>query len=311
MTTKTESIALAFGVFDGVHRGHQRLFQALQELARRCAARSAALFFDPSPKAVLAPENAPKILCSREEKIALLRQFGVEEQICYPFDRALAALSPQEFLERQIFAKYKVAAFCVGTEWRFGRNHCGDADLLRSLAAARGLPITVVPPLWYRGAPISSTRIRAALAAGQLSEAASMLGRPYSLQGVVSPGLGLAGKELHCPTANISNPEQQLPPYGVYVAWIRLAQEKQTHPGIIYIGDAPTIRGDQSQEVLIELHLFNFSGNLYGRAVSVQPLEFLRASQKFASSEELARQIATDLEQARTILTHHHPPPAN
>lgn len=305
MSARTGQVVLAFGVFDGVHRGHQRLFQALQELARCFAARSAALFFDPSPKSVLTPASAPRMLCSRAEKISLLQQAGVEEPICFPFDHSIAALSPQEFLEQHIFSVYNLAAFCVGAEWRFGRGHCGDAELLQRLGAEHGIPTSVVPPLWHNGAPISSTRIRAAIAAGQLAEAAAMLGRPYCLQGVVSHGLGLAGEKLHCPTANIANPLQQLPPYGVYAAWIRLAPETKAHPGIVYIGDAPTIRREGSSAVVIELHLFSFSGDLYDREVSVQPLEFLRPSRKFSSRDELARQIACDLEQAKQIIACH------
>lgn len=305
MAAKTVPIALAFGVFDGVHRGHQRLFQELRGLAQRYAARTAALFFDPFPKAVLFPETAPRMLCSRDEKITLLQQAGVQEQICFPFDHSIAALSPQEFLERYVFSCYDLAAFCVGKEWRFGRGNCGNVDLLQRLAGERGIPTRVVSPLWHNGEPISSTRIRAAIAAGQLSEAAEMLGRPYSLGGVVSHGLGLAGEKLQCPTANIANPQQQLPPYGVYAAWIRLPLDNQSYPGIVYIGDAPTIRGESSSTVVIELHLFAFSGDLYGRDVSVQPLEFLRPSRKFSSRDELARQIASDLDQAKQIIARH------
>jgi len=304
MTAKKARIALAFGVFDGVHRGHQRLFQELQRLAVEYSARTAALFFNPFPKAVLFPERAPGMLCSLEEKIALLQQAGVQEQICFPFDWAIAALTPEEFLERHIFGCYDLAAFCVGSEWRFGRGNCGDTELLQRLAAARGIPTSVVAPLWYEGAPVSSTRIREALAAGQLSEAAQMLGRPYSITGKISHGLGLAGERLRCPTANIANPQQQLPPFGVYVAWICLRPENTIYPGIVYIGDAPTIRAGHA-EVVLELHLFSFSENLYGRTVSVQPLEFLRPSLKFASPDELARQISCDLERAQKVIARH------
>ena len=305
MSAGSGPIVLAFGVFDGVHRGHQRLFQALHDLARRYVARSAALFFDPFPKSVLAPASAPRMLCSRAEKISLLQQAGIQEPICFPFDHSIAALSPQEFLEQYIFSAYDLAAFCVGADWRFGRGNCGDAELLQRLAAEHGIPTSIVPPLWHNGAPISSTRIRAAIAAGRLSEAAAMLGRPYCLQGVVSRGLGLAGEKLHCPTANIANPLQQLPPYGVYAAWTRLLPETEPHPGIVYIGDAPTIRSESSSAVVIELHLFSFSGDLYNHTVSVQPLEFLRPSRKFSSREELARQIACDIKQAKQIIAGH------
>ncbi len=304
MAAQKTPITLAFGVFDGVHRGHQRLFQELQRLATEYSARTAALFFEPFPKAVLFPERAPKMLCSLEEKIALLQLNGVQEQICFPFNRAIAALAPEEFLERYIFGCYDLAAFCVGSEWRFGRNNCGDSELLQRLASERGIPTSVVEPFWYKGAPISSTRIREALSAGQLSEAAEMLGRPYSITGKIGHGLGLAGTKLRCPTANIANPQQQLPPFGVYAAKIYLPPENTTYSGIVYIGDAPTIRVGQS-EVVLELHLFAFSENLYGRTATVQPLEFLRPSIKFSSPDELARQISQDLERAQKIIARH------
>ena len=295
---------LAFGVFDGVHRGHQAILQQLRLLAAKHDALPAVFFFHPSPKAVLFPDQAPKMLYPLFEKQALFEEAGILHRVCLPFTRELAQLEPQEFLDQYLFSTgLALAGFCVGEDWRFGARNSGDAQLLKNIAGERGLEVRIVPVLEVNGAPVSSTRIRRAIQRGDFAEAALLLGRPWRICGKVTRGRGLAGTGLECPTANLEDPELLLPPWGIYAARASLQGQGKPLEGIIYIGDAPTVRKDDSPQVIVELHLFDFSGNLYDQEIRIEPVQFLRESRKFPNEEALKTQIHQDINQAREILT--------
>lgn len=296
---------LAFGVFDGVHLGHQEILQQLKLLAEKHDALPAVLFFHPSPKAVLFPDQAPKMLYPLSEKQVLLEEAGILYQICFPFTRSLAQLSPQEFLDQYLFSSgLDLAGFCVGEDWHFGSRNSGNAQLLKRLAGEHGLEVCIVPALELTGAPVSSTRIRTAVQQGDFAEAALLLGRPWRICGKVTHGLGLADSGFQCPTANLSDPELLLPPWGIYAARAHLPGQSKALDGIIYIGDAPTVRKSSNPQVIVELHLFDFSGNLYGQEIRIEPIQFLRESSKFANADALKAQIHQDIVQAREILRH-------
>lgn len=294
-------IAVAIGVFDGVHIGHQTILHELRRLAAASNATPVVLFFEPHPRAVLTPERAPSRLSSLAAKTRLFQDLGVQHLVCFPFTHELAALSPAEFLERYFFVPgLTVTAFCVGQNWRFGKGHSGDGALLAELGRAHGVDTRVMPSVRFGSDVVSSTRIRRAVAAGELELARAMLGRPYSIDGVVSHGRGVGSKLLKCPTANIVDHGLLLPPFGIYAARGRVGQ--QLLDGVAYIGDAPTIRRDDKPEVVVELHLFSYAADLYGKEIEVLFYRFLRPSMNFADTESLSAQIQRDIKAASLAL---------
>ncbi|MGN0867717.1 MAG: riboflavin biosynthesis protein RibF [Oligosphaeraceae bacterium] len=302
-------IALALGVFDGVHRGHQAVLSTLLREARAREATPVALFFDPPPRQLLFPQDAPRLLTSLPAKVRLLRQAGMEEVVCLPFTRELSRLTPREFWEGWILSNptLQIPLLCVGEDWRFGAGNQGTLETLRALAREQNIQVTGVPPLLCRGERISSTRVRSAVAQGDLSLARELLGRPFTLEGEIVHGQGKARRSLDCPTANLEGDHLQLPPPGVYAAWTRLEDASTPLPGILYIGEAPTFRGEGNGHPVVELHLFHFQGDLYGKSVSIAPEAFLRESRLFPSPDLLARQIQKDIRQAHLILQRNPP----
>lgn len=294
-------IAVAIGVFDGVHIGHQAILRQLMQLAAASAAVPVVLFFEPHPRAVLMPEQPPMRLSSLAAKIRLLHEEGLRQLVCFPFTLELAALSPEDFLERYFFVPgLTVTAFCVGQNWRFGKGNSGNGALLAELSQAHGITTCVVPSVRYGSDLVSSTRVRQAVSAGELELARAMLGRPYSITGRVSHGRGVAGKVFKCPTANLSDLNLLLPPFGIYAARGRVG--RQFLDGVVYVGDAPTIRHDCQPDVIVELHLFSFSADLYGEEIEVLFYRFLRPSIVFADMESLSAQIQRDITAARLAL---------
>jgi tRNA pseudouridine(55) synthase/riboflavin kinase/FMN adenylyltransferase len=295
--------AFAFGVFDGVHLGHQEILRQLKSLAKEQNALPATIYFQPPPKTLLSPEQTAKMLYPLSEKQSLFAQYGILHQVCFNFTRELAQLSPQDFLERYLFSTpLELAGFCVGENWRFGARGAGNATLLKEIAEARGLRVSIVSSLQMNAAPVSSTRIRQAIQQGDFAEAALLLGRPWRICGKIEPGLGIAGPSFQCPTANLSDPGLLLPPWGIYAARATLQNRPQTLDGIVYIGDAPTIRSSDEAKIIVEMHLFDFNENLYGQKIRIEPLSFLRQSQKFPDQESLKAQIQQDMAQAKDIL---------
>ncbi len=297
-------VAFAMGTFDGLHLGHQAVLEETIRLAREEGALPAALFFSPNPKEFFASGSAPALMDEAEKARLLTGACGMAAVVRMPFTAELASLAPEDFLQTYFFdvPNLVTAGFVVGDEWHFGRGNSGNASLLAALAQRRGVRVRAVPPRCTNdGVPISSTRIRKALADGDLAEAARLLGRPYALCGEVVAGLHVATGRLSCPTANLEAAGMQLPPYGVYAARARLADTEKPMEGIVYVGDAPTIRHADNRPI-VELHLFDFTGDLYGRRVAVEPVRFLRPSQTFPSPEALRQQISHDIEQARQIL---------
>ena len=295
LTAHARRVAVAIGVFDGVHRGHQAIFRELATLCADASAEPVAMFFEPHPRAVLQPETAPLRILSSEDRIEEIRRLGIRLFVRFPFTKELAAQSPQEFFERELAETgLDICGYCVGENWRFGCRNSGDAATLRRLS---GVDVRIVPSLLQNGLPVSSTRIRKALADGDMELVEAMMGRPYCLHGTVRHGQGKGGAELSYPTANLTGGGVQLPKFGVYAA--RGASGGAVRDGIVYVGDAPTLRGGS---VLVEFHAFDFKGDLYGKELKVEFVEFLRPSVKFDDSEALKRQIEADVVRARHVL---------
>ena len=279
---ETAQFRLAVGFFDGVHLGHQAILRGA----------SAALTFENHPLSVLAPERAPRLLMSWEDRAKTIMALGVKVT-ALEFDRDLAARSPEEFLAlMRCLAPDRTLSVRCGANWRFGRDGAGDADWLR----ARGVPVTVVPYVDFQGEPVSSTRIRAALGRGEIEAANAMLGRPYAVRGAVVKGKGL-GTKLGYPTINLvpaspDRAEARLPvPLGVYAVEIGGVR------GVANYGVAPTTGAAAWTSPVFEVHLLGSPADVSDVSV-VSVLRFLRPERKFASTDELKAQIALDAAEA-------------
>jgi riboflavin kinase/FMN adenylyltransferase len=287
---------LALGVFDGVHAGHQAVIAKAVEAAAREGGLAGLLTFDPHPIQVIAPAKAPSsLLETLDHKARVVSSLGVRLFIPLHFDAAMAAMEADEFVGR--LAAAPVRTIAVGEDWRFGHKRAGDVALLQRDAARRGFRLEAVPPVMFDGDRISSTRIRQAIHDGNLDEAALMLGRPYAVSGNVVEGDQL-GRQLGFPTANIATGNLQLPPGGVWAVRASHADGRKWN-GVANLGTRPTVGGGKR---LLEVHLFDFSGDLYGKNLEVSFEKHLRPEMKFPSLEELKKQISKDVLDARERL---------
>ena len=288
---------LAIGVFDGVHRGHQAVISTSADHARAANGTPIVVTFDPHPEKVLRPQAAPRLLSATQHKVALIRNLGVRHLLVITFDRQFAATEPEEFVQQLVNHSKPLREICVGHEWAFGKNRRGNLELLKTLGTQLNFEVVGVPPVKANGEVVSSTAIRQAIEKGDFARAAVMLGREYTILGTVTRGDGL-GKKIGFPTANLSAHNEQFPPNGVYAAVARLRDGM--YRGVINLGVRPTVSGGKSERVL-EIHLFDFDRDIYGRDLEVRFLEFLRPEKKFENLDALVHQIRRDVEEAREL----------
>ncbi len=287
---------LTIGVFDGVHLGHKHLIAQLTRLARKWGLASGVVTFRRHPQEVLAPHLSLPLLTSFEQRTELLKKEGVDEVIGLTFTPRLAQFSPEEFLG--LLKKYlRMRGLVIGPDFALGRNREGDVATLSRLGKALGFSVTVVPPLLIDGEAVSSTAIREALAKGDMKRVQKLLGRPFRLQGEVVAGDG-RGAKLGFPTANVdTEAEQAMPPEGVYTSQAHI--DDQSYPALTNIGYHPTFGGSQR---LVEVHLIDYDGDLYGRELTVDILNRLRGEIKFETPEALKKQMVEDVRQGKIIL---------
>ena len=293
--------AVAVGNFDGVHRGHQALVAAAVRTAAATSGTPVVLTFDPHPARVLAPGTAPSALMTLEQKAEALGRLGIEALAVLPFTPAVAAAGPAEFAEAVLARALGASAVVVGSNFRFGHGRAGDAGTLRGL----GFAVVEVAPVMHGGARVSSSRIREALAAGDVGEAAALLGRRHFVYGPVVAGDG-RGRTLGIPTANVASRNETLPAVGVYAAW---AWPEGRSPGIaavVNVGRRPTFGGGA---VSVEAHLLDFAGDLYGATLAVAFAARIRGERKFEGADALVARIREDVALARARLP--APPPAS
>ena len=286
------------GNFDGHHHGHRALLRTVVETARKAQGTALVLTFDPHPVKILAPHVDLRLLTSPEEKLARFETAGVDEVVFLEFTPALAAMTPEQFAESVLHRQLNIAEIFVGEHFAFGKGRAGRIEDLSRFGVTYGFKVHPVAPIMLGGAVVSSTRIRQLIQAGEMEQAAALLGRAYGITGTVVRGRQ-QGQSLGWPTANIHIPEQRvIPPDGVYAA--RAREGPTTYDAIAYIGMRPTFGAG---ERLIEVNLFDQHRDLYGRAIMVEFIERLRGDHTFATAEELAAQIARDVDQAKGSLT--------
>ncbi len=293
--------ALTVGAFDGIHLGHKALIQETLKTAQTLKIESALLTFDPHPRKVLQPQLKLKLLTTLEEKIKLIEKEGISNLIILPFTKSIAELSPELFVEKYLVDMLKVKTIIVGFNFYFGRGRTGNTELLKRLGEKYHFSVNILPPVKIGNRTVSSTLIRELLLKGEVEEANSLLGRPYSLSGKVIPGKG-RGKILGFPTANLFVTEDKLlPAQGVYAVWAYL--EGQKYQGALNIGTNPTF-GEKS--ISIEVHLLDYNHNhpLYGKILEIHFVKRIRAEKKFDNVEKLKEQIQKDCKQIQEILCH-------
>lgn len=284
-------LVIAAGVFDGLHLGHQAVLQGARNAAQAAGGTAVALTFDPHPSKILRPEKPVRLLASTRHKLRLMEESGLEAVLVLPFDKAFAAVEAEDFLRHLASCAPQLSQVCVGQGWRFGHERRGDAELLRWMGQELGFKTSEVESVQMDGTTVSSTRIRKLVELGALSDACRLLGRNYSIFGTVVRGDGL-GRQLGFPTANVSAPNEQFPPDGVYSVRVRTVRAVWT--GVANIGRRPTLKA--AGERVFEIHIVGFDGDLYGQELEAEFLRFLRPEEKFPGVAALREQIAKDVQ---------------
>ncbi|MGH8279014.1 MAG: bifunctional riboflavin kinase/FAD synthetase [Gammaproteobacteria bacterium] len=285
------------GNYDGVHLGHRRVLTDLVKRARRQDLPAVAVVFEPAPQEYLAPASAPARLMTLREKFVALAACGLDRLLCLRFNAALAALPGASFIERVLVRGLAVKYLAVGDDFRFGHDRHGDFTMLQTAGAQYGFEVRATPGVSLGGERVSSTRIRACLDAGEMRAAAAMLGTSFTLSGRVMYGERL-GRRLGFPTANIALKRRVVPVEGIFVAAVQGASEGMRH-GAAYVGRRPALQGSEAR---LEVFVFDFDGDIYGRRLRVELLHRLRSDRAFASLDALKTQIAHDVSAAREWL---------
>jgi len=292
---------VTIGTFDGVHRGHEVVLSALKDIARNIGGESVVITLWPHPRAVLQPEGGNiRILSTLDEKILLLEQKGIDNLLVLPFTRELASLSPEEFLRFYLVQKIKVHTLVVGFDHQFGKNRQGDIELLRTFAAQNSIDVYQPEAHLVDGQKVSSTLIRKLLENGQIEQANDFLGYAYPLTGSVTGGSRI-GRTIGFPTANIelADPMKLIPAGGVYA--VTVLAGGVWRQGMLNIGRRPTI-SDNPLHQTIEVHIFDYDQDLYGKNLTLAFHFRLRDEMKFSNVQELKRQLERDAVHARSLL---------
>jgi riboflavin kinase/FMN adenylyltransferase len=298
-------LALAIGVFDGVHLGHQEVIRAAMDYTEKHGGTTVVMTFDPHPLKVLRPEAAPRLLCSTRHKLRILADLGVTHTLVCPFDEDFARTDAGQFIESLTNACRPLGFISVGYTWSFGRGRGGNIHHLMELGQLHGFGVYGVPEVKVDGTVVSSTLVREAVRTGDFVRARQLLGRDYTVLGEVVHGRHL-GSQIGFPTANVAVENEELPPNGVYAVTVRwlsgggTAPPQAKLPGVANLGVRPTV--ESQGERSLEVHLLDFGGDCYGAQFEVDFVEKLRDEQKFSGLEELKAQIARDVDAGRTVL---------
>jgi riboflavin kinase/FMN adenylyltransferase len=286
----------AFGAFDGIHLAHAKILDTAVERARALGVSAVACTFDPHPTAVLRPEKAPAPIATLEENLARIAERGLDATLVIPFTRDFSRMEAETFVDEALVGTLGAREVVVGFNHTFGSGARGTAVLLRELGARHGFVTHVLPPLQVNGLTVSSSAIREALRDGDVEQARAFLGRPYSLTGTVRRGAG-RGRTLGFPTANLKPDRPLVLAAGVYAA--RARWEDRQAEAVVNIGYRPTF---EESQYWVEAYLFDFAGDLYDRALTLDFLCRIRAEMKFPGVEALTAQVRADMAEARRLL---------
>ncbi len=292
---------VCIGAFDGLHRGHQALVGRAIIRARELGAAAVALSFEPLPREFFARDQPPPRLLLPREKFEGLRALGVDVVGLLRFNRALSSMAAEEFIEQLLVSRLSAKEVWVGPDFRFGKGRVGDFAMLQCIGTQRGFVAREIEPVLFDGERVSSSQLRLQLGAGELDAAAHALGKRYSISGTVVHGKQL-GRKLGYPTANIRLAGKRPALMGIYATWVH-GVGHQPIASVSSLGTRPTVLGT---EPLLEAHLFDFDGDLYGKRLRVEFVAKLRDEEKFDGLPALVKQMDKDAEQARKILRHDH-----
>ena len=295
-----KNAVITIGNFDGVHIGHQALFHEVIERAADIDGTSIAMTFEPHPLRVLQKNSLPPLITVYEQKNELIERTGIDVLICIPFTREFASLSAAAFIKDLLVAKIGMRVIVVGKDYTFGRNREGNLSVLKSYASELGYEVIVAE--WIKAERevadrISSTKIRELIMAGEVEPARKMLGRHYQIRGLVVKGRDRGGKLLGIPTANINLQDELCPKTGIYAVTVEYNQ--QLYKGVANIGYSPTF---DDHQFTVEVHLLNFSENIYGQKIRVNFIQRIRNEKKFVGIADLKEQIHQDIKTAHKIL---------
>jgi riboflavin kinase/FMN adenylyltransferase len=290
---------MTIGNFDGVHLGHQAIFRALCQRARTIGGTSIVLTFDPHPLKVLAPERCPLLITPTAKKLSIIQGCDLDVVVCLPFTQGLADLTPVAFVEEVLVGTIGIREIYVGYNFAFGKGRQGSIALLQELGNRHGFRVHIIEPITIEGRVVSSSIIRQWIQQGNVDEAALLLGRLYSIAGTVVEGYQ-KGRELGFPTANVRSTYELIPGRGVYA--VIVDWRAQRYEGVANIGFNPTFGRTQ---LSVEIHLFNFSQQLYDEVVEVSFVKKIRDERAFPSVADLVKQIGQDVDTAQTLLAAH------
>jgi riboflavin kinase/FMN adenylyltransferase len=288
---------LTIGNFDGVHLGHQRIFQLVKEKAQEIGGESVVYTFEPHPVEVLAPQHKPLLITPLEEKLQLIKDQGIDATILANFSDKFASQTPEEFVKNILYDQIKIRQVFVGHDYTFGKDRRGNIALLKELGRRLGFNVEVVEAVRVGGLVVSSTLIRELIQKGEMRKAAKLLGRNYPFTGQVIHGHGRGSRKLGFPTANLRLAGALFPKPGIYAVWA--LYEGKRYAAVANLGWNPTFH---DQKFSIEVHILNFDRDIYGDPLRIEFVERLRDEVTFRGPEELIAQIKKDVSQARKIL---------
>ena len=295
--------AVTIGNFDGLHLGHQAMLARLKNVARERGLPTCVLSFEPHPREFFTPDQAPARLSSLREKAEYLRQMGIDRLHVFRFDHAFSALTAEAFIKQVLGNTLQARYVLVGDDFRFGAKRAGDFSLLQTMGHSLGYDAEYLLTVELAGERASSTAVRTTLAMGDLDHAARLLGRPYSISGRVVHGDKL-GRDIGFPTANIQLKHNRPPLMGIFAVEV-CGLNGEMLPGVASLGKRPTVKSPDAVPVL-EVHLFNFNTEIYGRRVRVDFLHKLRDEEKYPDLDSLVAQIQRDVNNAKHFLEHRH-----
>lgn len=296
--------AIALGNFDGLHAGHRAVIESAREAATRLGVKLGVATFEPPPRRYFQPDAPPFRLMTPRRRELALEAIGVEEIHLLRFDAAMAAMTDKEFCQRVILDEVGASSVSVGFDFRFGKDRKGDVESLKAIGDELGFEVKIISEVKDTGAKVSSSRVREALERGDVGEAGKMLGGHWIVDGIVEHG-EKRGRTLGFPTANMKLGDLVQPAHGIYAVWARVDEDQVWRSGVANFGRTPTTG---ERDALLEVMLFDYAGDLYGKRLHTAFVQFLRPEARFGSLEELVEAMNKDVTQARGILAGARPP---